>query len=202
MSFFCLLWVPLLYLFRHSITAEGGAGGVWALLLGSLTAIFQFFLGSLVDPGAFGFSRWLYGFVDVIALPVLVPFAVYLLLILCRALSGPPDFAHFILLWLIPVAALRAVSWSSLNDPLLLVIAPLLWTALAVGIPFFTGFIIRRFRWYIVIPSGLCAAALPLAAASSYWALFSQRPVPGFSLFAAVLMPMIISLLIDFINAE
>ncbi|MDR2434092.1 MAG: hypothetical protein LBD47_05960 [Treponema sp.] len=202
MSFFCLLWVPLLYLFRHSLTAEGGAGGVWALLLGSLTAIFQFFLGSIVDPGGFGFSRWLYGFVDVVTLLVLVPCAVYLLLILCRAFSGPPDFTHFILLWLIPVAALRAVSWSSLNDPLLLVISPLLWTALAVGIPFFIRLIIRRFRWYVVIPSGLCIAALPLAAASSYWMLFSQQPLPGFSLFAAVVTPMVISLVIDFIKAE
>ncbi|MDR0583510.1 MAG: hypothetical protein LBG57_04070 [Treponema sp.] len=202
MSFFCLLWVPLLYLFRRSVAGEGGAGGVWALLLGSVTAIFQFFLGNLVNPGGFGLSRWLYGFVDIVTLPVLIPFAVYLLLILFRAFSGTPDFANFILLWFIPVAALRAVSWSSLNDPILLVMAPLLWTALALGISFFIRLIIRRFRWYVIIPSVFCIAALPLAAASSYWAFFSQRPLPGFSLFAAVLIPMAISLVVDCINAE
>ena len=202
MSFFCLLWVPLLYLFRHSVAGEGGAGGVWALLLGSITAIFQFFFGNLVNPGGFGFSSWLYGIVDVVTLPVLIPFAVYLLLILFRAFSGTPDFANFILLWFIPVAALRAVSWSSLNDPILLVMAPLLWTALAVGISFFIGLIIRYFRWYVIIPSGLCIAALPLAAASSYWAFFSQQPLLGFALFAAVFTPMLISLVLNFINAE
>ncbi|MDR1250539.1 MAG: hypothetical protein LBK62_00065 [Treponema sp.] len=200
MSLFCLLWVPLLYLFRHSISDEGG-GSVWALLLGSVTAIFQFFLGHLVNPGDFGFSRWLYGFVDIVSLPVLIPLAVYFLFILFRVFSGNPNFANFILLWLIPVAALRAVSWGSLNDPILLVLAPLLWTALAVGIHFFISLIIRHSRWYVVVFSGICIVGLPAAAASSYWAFFSQQPVLGYSLFAVVFIPLVVSLTLDFFHA-
>jgi hypothetical protein len=78
MSLFCLLWTPLLYLFWRSIspTGESGAGGVWALLLGSFFALFQFFFGALVGPGGFGFSRWLSGCIDVITLPALLPLLV------------------------------------------------------------------------------------------------------------------------------
>jgi hypothetical protein len=201
MSFFCLLWVPLLYLFRRSISGEGGAGGVWALLLGGITAILQFFLGNFVSPGGFGISRWLSGFVDIVSLPVLIPLAVYLLFVLFRVLSGGADFAGFSLLWFIPVSVLRAVSWSPLNDPILLVLAPLLWTALAVGIPFFIGLVLQYFRWYVLIPCGICVLALPFAAATAWWAFFSQRPVLGIPLLAAALIPMIISLILDFIRA-
>jgi len=124
MSLFCLLWVPLFCLFRRSISGEETPGGVWALLLGSITAIFQFSLGYLVYPGGFGFSRWLYGFVDIVSLPALVPLLVYALFCLFRVFSGSADFANFALLWLIPVAALRAISWSPYGDPLLLVMVP------------------------------------------------------------------------------
>jgi hypothetical protein len=164
-------------------------------------AVFQFFLGNLVNPGGFGFSRWLYGFVDIVSLPVLVPLLVYVSFILFRVFSGSPDFTNFILLWFIPVATLRAVSWASLNDPILLVLVPLLWTALAAGIPFFITLIIQCSRWYVAIASGLCIAALPVAAAAAYWAFFSQRPLIGSLLFSVVLVPMIISIVIDFINA-
>jgi hypothetical protein len=199
-SLFCLLWVPLLYLFRRSVAAEGGAGGVWALLLGSLTAIFQFFFGDLVNPGGFGLSRWLSAFVDIVSLPVLIPLAVYGLLILFGVFSGSADFTGFILLWCIPVAALRSLGWSAQSSPLLLVLVPLLWTALAVGIPFFIGLIVNYFRWYVLIPSALCILALPLAAATAWWALYSQRPLLGIPLCCAVLIPMLVSLIHDFIQ--
>jgi hypothetical protein len=201
MSLFCLLWIPLFYFFRRSISGESG-GGVWALLLGSLMAVFQFFLGNLVNPGGFGFSRWLSGFVDIVSLPVLVPLAVYALLVLFRAFSGSPDFANFILLWFIPVSVLRAVSWSALNDPLLLVVTPLLWTALAVGIPFFIGLLIRHSRWYSFLLSLLCIPALPLAAAAAYWALFSQQPRLGYPLLGAVLLPLIAATVLDFLREK
>jgi hypothetical protein len=197
MSFFCLLLVRLFYLFRRSTSGEGGAGGVWALLLGSVTAIFQFSLGNLVYPGGFGFSRWLYGFVDVVCLPALAPVLLYSILCLFRVFPGSPDFANFALLWVIPVAALRSISWSSQGDPLLLVMVPLLWTALAAGIPFFINCIFARFRWYVVIPSILCILALPLAAASAYWAFFSQKTMLAFLLFFAALIPVIVSITLD-----
>ena len=200
MSLFCLLWIPLFYLFRRSISGEG-AGGVWALILGSITAIFQFFLGDLVNPGGFELSRWLSGFVDIVSLPVLLPMAVYALLVLFQAFSGNLDFANFILLWLIPVAALRAVSWSTQSDPILLVLVPLLWTALAAGISFFINCMMSYPRWLTVIPSSLGILALPIAATTAYWALFSQQPLLGYSLFFVSLVPMTVSVILEFLRA-
>lgn len=195
MSLFCLLWMPLFYLFRRSITSgEGGAGSVLALLLGSIAAIFQFFSGSLVSPGGFGVSRWISGFVDIVSLPAFAPLIVCLLCILFRVFSGAPDFVNFTLLWLIPAAALRTLSWSSQNDPILLVLVPLLWTAIALGIPFFIDMINVRRRLLVIIPAALAILAIPLLAAAVYWAFFSQKTALGFCLFFITLAPMNISI--------
>ena len=202
MSFFCFLFVPLLYLFRRSIVSENGSGSVWALLFGSIIAIFQFSLGNIVIPGGFGFSRWLYGFVDIVSLPVLIPLFVYFILSLFKGFDESSGFANFTLLWLIPVAALRSISWSSYNDPILLVLAPLLWTGLAVGISFFISLIFRFFHWYVVIPSVLYILAMPLAAATCYWAFFSQDMTKGLLFFFAVFLPMLISIVLDYVFAS
>ena len=196
MIFFCLLWVPLFYLFRRSVSGGRGSGGVWALLLGSITAIIQFFLGNLVSPGGFGFSRLIFGFIDVVSLPVLIPLILFALLFFLRGVSGDADFTNFTLLWLIPVAALRAIGWSSTNDPILLIIVPLLWTALAVGIPFFINWMIDNFRWYTVIASILCILVLPVLASGVYWAFFSQYTLLGFLFLVAVYIPLGLSLVL------
>jgi hypothetical protein len=202
MSFFCFLWMPLFYLFRRSITnSEGGAGGVLALLLGSVVAIFRFFFGSLVSPGGFGFSRWSSGFVDIVSLPVLVPLIVCLLFILLRLLSGTPDFVNFTLLWFIPAAALRALSWSSQNDPILLVLVPLLWTAIALGIPFFIDLISAHRHILVIIPASLAILAIPVLAATVYWAFFSQKNLLGFLLFFITLAPLIASIVRSMIKS-
>ena len=200
MSFFCLLWVPLFYLLRRSFTTAGSSGSVWALLLGTLTAIIQFFLGYLVSPGGFGFSRWLFGFIDIVSLPVLVPLFVCFLMLLFRGFSTEADFANFTLLWLIPVAALRALSWSAQFEPVLLVAVPLLWTALAVGIPFFIHWMIKNLRWYTIIVTALCVLILPFVAASSYWAFFSQQTALGFLLLFVSNIPLGISLTLDILK--
>jgi hypothetical protein len=194
MSLFCLLWMPLFYLFRRSITGgEGSAGSVFALLLGSIAAIFQFFFGSLVSPGGFGLSRWISGFVDIVSLPALVPLIVCLFCAIFRVFAGTPDFVNFTLLWLIPAAALRTLSWNSRNDPILLVLAPLLWTAIALGIPFFMNIIGSRGRLPVIIPAVLAILAIPVLAAAVYWAFFSQKTVLGFCLFFITLAPMVVS---------
>lgn len=201
MTFFCLLWVPLFYLLRRSFSQGSSSGSVWALLLGSITAIIQFFLGDLVSPGGFGFSRWLFGFIDIVSLPVLVPLLICFLMLLFRGFSGEADFTNFTMLWLIPVAALRALSWSSENGPLLLVAVPLLWTAIAVGIPFFINWMMNNFRWYIAAISILCILLLPIAAASAYWAFFSQYTALGFLLFFVTNIPLGFSLASDILRA-
>jgi hypothetical protein len=203
MSLFCLLWMPLFYLFRRSLSRDNPpSGGVWALLLGGITALVQFFLGNLINPGGFGLSRWLNACIDIIALPAVLPFLVYPVFIVFRFLSGPFDFANFALLWLIPGAAIRAVNWSAENDPALLVLAPLLWTAVALGIPFFIDLILRFFRWYVLAPLGLGILALPLAAATAWWAFYSQKFTLGALLFILALIPMMISLMLSFVRGN
>jgi len=197
MSLFCLLWVPLFYLLRRSITGAGGSGGVWALLLGSITAIIQFFLGDLVSPGGFGFSRILFGFIDIVSLPVLIPLLLYLLMFILRGFSGEADFANFALLWMIPVAALRTISWSAASDPILLVTVPLLWTAIACGIGFFINLMAGDFRWWKAVIFFPCIVLLPLIAAGSYWAFFSQQTLYGFLLLFAANIPLGLSLGFD-----
>ena len=196
MSIFCLLWVPFFYLLRRSFTGDGGgaSGGVWALLLGSITAILQFFLGYLVSPGGFGFSRWLFGFIDIVSLPVILPFLVYLLMYVFRGFSGDADFANFALLWLIPVGALRALSWSSLNDPILLIITPLLWTALAVGISFLINWMMNSYNAIFTVIAIFCMLLLPVTAAAAYWFFFSQQALLGFGLLLAANVPLGLSL--------
>jgi len=194
MSFFCLLWVPLFYLLRRSIIGESNSsGGVWALLLGSIVAIIQFFLGNIVSPGGFGLSRWMFGFIDLVSLQVLAPIFICFLMLLFRGFSSESDFGSFALLWLIPSGALRALTWSALSDPILLVLVPLLWTALAAGISFFINLMVKSFTWYFAIISIICILILPVAAATTYWAFFSQQTLLGYGLLFVTFIPVIFS---------
>ena len=201
MDLFCLFWIPLFYLFFRTITGNNTApGGVWALLAGSIVAIIQFFLGSMVEPGGFGLSRWVSGCVDIVVLPVIIPVLVYLLLVVFRFFTGTVDFACFTLLWLIPGAAIRAVSWSSLNDPILLVLVPVLWTAIAVGISFFIGIILNCHPFIIVLAS-IAILIIPFAASLSYWAFFSQKTSLGFLFLVVAAVPMLLSAVLSFVKS-
>jgi hypothetical protein len=201
-SLFCMLWIPLFYLFWRSVTGHNAsAGGVWAILAGSIVAMIQFFLGNMIDPGGFGLSRWVSGCIDIVTLPALAPILVYLFLVSFKFISGEADFANFALLWLIPGAGIRALSWSSAGDPLLLALAPILWTAIAVGIPFFIG-IIQRGRLLVIIPSALVIIIIPFAASCSYWAFYAQRTYMGLLFLFAAVAPMLVSMILSFIRAE
>ncbi|MDR3123387.1 MAG: hypothetical protein LBU16_06365 [Treponema sp.] len=191
MSLFCFLWIPLFYLFWRSIAAPGteGSGEIWALLLGSVVAFARFLLGSFISPGAFGLFRWLSGCVDIVALPAILPLAACALLVRLRILAGAVNYANFALLWLIPGAAMRAVGWSALNDPLLLVLTPVLWTAIAAGVPLFIA-MMGKSSGRLVIPQAAAIAALPLLAAAVYWAFFSQRNWLGLLLLVVALTPL------------
>ncbi|MDR2211026.1 MAG: hypothetical protein LBO65_06105 [Spirochaetaceae bacterium] len=194
MTIFCFLWTPLFYLFWRSLQDESALeGGTWALLLGSVVAFFQFFLGSLVNAGGFGLSRWISACIDVVALPAALPYVVCLIFIALRFISSDANFTNYAFLWLIPVAAVRALGWSSLRDPILLVGAPVLWTAVVVGIGHFVRILQNNWGW-LAVPAVLGAVALPLAAATAYWALFAQYTVLGMVLLGLSLVPMLISL--------
>jgi hypothetical protein len=190
MSLFCFLWMLLFYLFWRSIEAPETerTGEIWALLLGSAVAFIRFLLGSFVNPGAFGLSRWLSACVDIVALPAALPLLVAIILVRLRVFGGAVNYANFALLWLIPGAAIRAVSWSALRDPALLTLTPALWTAIAVGVPFFIHKM-GKFRGRRLIVQAAAAGALPFLAATVYWAFFSQRNWLGMMLFVLTMIP-------------
>jgi hypothetical protein len=202
MVLFCLLWAPLVYLLRTSLSGEyrNSTGGVWALVLGTAVALAQFFTGPLILPGGFGFSRWLSVLVDVIGLPALLPFLFFGLFTLLRVFSGPGDMANFVLLWLVPEGILRALTWSAQNEPIRLVLTPLLWTAVALGVPFFFRIIRDNFRPLAVIPAALGILAVPLGAITGYWAFFSQDALWGWVFLALTLSPVGVSLGISLVG--
>ena len=198
MSLFCFLWLPLFYFFwRHVTESYAAAGGVWALLIGAIVSLVQFFLGSLMESGGFGLSRWASGCIEIVTLPALAPLLVYLILGSFKIITGVLDFANFALLWLIPGGVLRAVSWSHLNDPMLLVLVPLLWTAIAVGIPFFITLILNSRRW-VIVPASLAILIIPFAASCSYWAFYSQKISLGFLSFFTAITPALVSMILSF----
>jgi hypothetical protein len=190
MSLFCFLWMPLFYLFWRSLAASEteSSGEVWALLLGSVVAFIRFLSGSFISPGAFGFSRWLSACVDIVALPAALPLLACALLVRLRICGRAVNYANFALLWLIPGAAMRAVGWSALKDPFLLILSPALWTAVAVGVPFFIVMLGKSRRRFI-IPLAMAIAALPFLAATVYWAFFSQQNWLGILLCIPTLIP-------------
>jgi hypothetical protein len=192
----------LFYLFRISIVPGNNtsSGGVWALLLGSVVALIQFLLGSFIHAGGFGISRWAGICIDIVSLPAVLPLLVCALFSFLRIFSASVDFVNFALLWLIPGAAIRAIGWSAQNDPSLLVLVPLLWTAIAVGIPFFINIILDSFS-FIIVPLFLCIAGLPFLAATAYWAFFSQKLLLGFLLSLGTFIPPGISVGISFFRS-
>ncbi|MCL1836267.1 MAG: hypothetical protein FWG46_01835 [Treponema sp.] len=193
MSIFCLLWIPAFCLFRRTAFAGRGAVYLWALLTGSVITLVQYYAGPMAVPGGFGFSRWLAGFIDIASLPAVVPLVVCILLIKLRMLPAGTDHAGFTLFSLIPLAAYRSISWNSPASPVLLVLVPLLWTAQAAGMPWFFRFTARGSRWYIVAPAILAIAALPAAAAASWWAFFSQHTLIAWLLLCVTFAPAVIS---------
>ena len=157
----------------------------------------QFFLGNLTEGEGFGLSRWLSGCIDIVALPVLLPLFIYLLLVCFRIVSGNVDFAGFALLWLIPCGAIRALSWSSIGDPILLVLVPVLWTAIAVGMSFFID-IIRKGLRLVIFPAFIAMLIVPFAAACSYWAFYAQKSTFGIIGLCVAVVPMLISVILSF----
>jgi hypothetical protein len=157
-------------------------------------------LDDFVYPGGFGLSRFISACVDIVLLPVLLPILVYLIIILIKALSSPYDFANFALIWMIPVAAFRAVGWSAGGDAVFLVLVPLLWTAIAVGISFFIGLFTHFFRWYVIIPCALGILILPFAASVSWWAFYSQLFSWGLLFLGVSMIPFLLSILLSWVR--
>jgi hypothetical protein len=54
----------------------------------------------------------------------------------------------------------------------------------------------------VIVPAGLCILALPIAAATVYWAFFSQRSLMACLILLGVLLPMVISLTLAFVRGD
>ena len=202
MGLFCLLWITLFYLFWRSINAEDTVSGeLWAFICGSIVAIVHFYFGRLIDPGGFGFHRWLSGAIDIVSLPVVLPLIISFIIFKAGLFKGTANIVNFSLVWLVPGTIIKAISWSSLNDPLLLVVVPILWAAIAVGVPFFIA-IIQDSRSYVIVLAILAILIIPLAAASSYWALYTHRSLLGVLFFLAATAPMLVSVTILYLQSR
>ena len=147
-------------------------------------------------------SRWMSGFVDIVVLPVLVPLLVYLLFFALKIVAGSADFAGFALLWIMPGAVVRSLTWSAIqHDLILLVLVPVLWTAVAVGVPFFINLMQNNLRPVIIVLCSLAILFVPFAAATAYWALFSQQIMMSIIFFALAAAPMLTSVVTAFRKA-
>ena len=202
MTIFCLLWTPFFYLFWRSLNDKSTLeSGTWALLVGTFIAFFRFFLGNFINPGGFGFSRWVYACVDIIALPIALPYFICIILVFLRIIPSQANLTNYAFLWLIPVAAIRALAWTSYNNPILLIGVPVLWTAITLGIGLFLHIAQQGFSW-AAIPAVLGALVLPFIGATAYWALFSQQNLLGIGLVVLCLIPMFISLTLSFLETR
>jgi hypothetical protein len=198
MSIFCFLCIPVMYLFRRTLFS-GEGGGIRAPLCGCVVLLVMYFVKQVVEPGDFGFSRWMSGFVDIIGLPVLIPFVVCLLFILYKNISFKNfDFAKFTLLWLIPLAISLAIKESSPPSPIPLLLVPTLWIFQTIGIAFFISCMVRWTRWYVIIPSALGIIALPIAATTSWWEFFSHQTFHGFLFLFMCFIPAMVSIIVQY----
>jgi hypothetical protein len=197
MNLFCLLCIPLFFFLRRTFS-PGEGNTIWALPLGGVAMIIYYLAAPLLNPGGFGFFRWMGGFADITGLPVLIPLAACCALVMLKVFPRTVDYTDFTLLWLIPFAALR--SMHSSPSLIVLVLVPLLWIAQAVGIPFFIGYMVRNPRWPVIVPAALGIAALFVAATSSWWAFFSQRTILGFVLLATSFIPAVVTIAREFVR--
>jgi hypothetical protein len=197
MSFFCLLWIPLFYFFRRSLSPGKNGKGGWALLLGCAAILVRYFTGPFVAPSGFGLSCWLGGFTEMVSLPVLIPVVVCILLTVLRVFPSDVDIGGFTFLWLIPLAFYCSVDSSLPYSPLMLVLVPLLWTTQILGVSFFIDCMLKYRRWFIIIPSILSAIALPLIASSAWWAFYSQQTQIGCLFLFVSIIPALVSLIME-----
>jgi hypothetical protein len=187
----------MFYFFRRSIHVGKNGMGWLALLFGCAAVLLRYLTGPFVTPAGFGLSCWLNGFIDIISLPVIVPIVICIALVALRYFPSDADIGGFTLLWLVPLTFYYSVDRSLLYSPLMLVLVPLLWTAQGLGISFFISCILKYRRWYVIIPSILASLALPLTAATSWWAFYIQQTQIGCLSLFFTLMPAVISVIAE-----
>ncbi|MDR3338354.1 MAG: hypothetical protein LBT16_14255 [Treponema sp.] len=191
MSVFCMLWVPLALFFWSSLdtgsSGGGGAGVLWALVFGTLSGLTHYLAGSFIKPLDFGLSRWFFSLVDIVLFPVVLPLLVFILFSLFHLFAGV-ESSKFVLFWLIPGNILRSIGWSAERDPVFLVLVPLLWTSLALGLVFLAGLFRKLYGWMKIL--SCCAIPFLLfLGASCFWAFYGQHYFWGWGLLILTAIP-------------
>jgi hypothetical protein len=195
MILFCILWTPLILLLRLSRNAKnnGTSGRVVALFLGSAVSVLHQLFYPSSSAAGFGLSLWLYALINIVLIPAVLPFLVFAFLSVLGFFKDGADPAQFVLFSLIPAGIIRAAAWNVRHDPLYLVLVPLLWTALALGVVFFAR-LVRKRSFPRIISLLSAPLLLSLIAAGSFWAFYRQIPAAGFILLAVLLVPSVIAL--------
>lgn len=191
MIVFCILWVPFVYLlFRSLLPGKSGNIGLLVLvfLINTLISFFKYLNGPVIQSDAFGFIRWLYYFVDILSLPVLVPLLLGLFIFMYLKRGSLYDVMEFTLVYLIPESFFRAIIWSEIPDPVLLVAVPVLWTALALGLPYLLMLFMEEIGFLSYGSLSMAILIVPLAN-TALWLLYEHAVLPGGLLLLLVLLP-------------
>ncbi|MDR1866776.1 MAG: hypothetical protein LBQ77_00745 [Treponema sp.] len=192
MGVFCLLWIPFFYLLWCSFSIKRHGYLLFALIYGGVTALGYHTIPPFLQAGTFGFSRWLFILVNNIAVP-LTPalFAAGVFVLFKRKI----DSTGFILITLIPVAAIHAIDRSILYHPLYTVLLPILWTTLAVGIPFYARGMTKKSP---LMALKLLGIPLLIGASSmSLWGFFVQETVIGIVSFLYCAVSTLVALIFE-----
>ncbi|AEJ19839.1 hypothetical protein [Gracilinema caldarium] len=174
MILFSMLWIPALYLFVEALQQPKDRekkGMILAIFGGTVMGILAFFFPQLVPEGSFGIIQWIHGFIDVIALPVLIPLCFRYLLQIRYKHQIYIEINQFILIWLIPMALVKSIQWNIYKDGILLVLTPGLWGALSIGIPWLLEKAEEEIGFFSFFFYAM-AYVLPLFATTAYWAWF------------------------------
>jgi hypothetical protein len=189
-----MLWTPLiLFLWNSLNTGErGSSGGIWAFILGTLVSVFHYFFYPFVKASGFGLSLWFHALVDIVFVPVALPFLVFTLFSCLGLFGGGADPAKFVLSALIPAGVAGVIGWSGQNAPLYLVLVPLIRTLLALGVSFFPRLVSGNFISCLITIFSIIVLAP--AAAVVFQAFYGHLPLTGFLLLVLLSIPALIAL--------
>ncbi|MFA6507575.1 MAG: hypothetical protein WCT14_15850 [Treponemataceae bacterium] len=192
MSLFCLFFVPAFYVFRRdSLSEEKSAfpepGVISGFILGLIAAFIRFSWGELFSLRGYGFAAFAVQLIDGAPYDALLPIACYAFL---RRFGRPrrrfdeTEAVNFSLAWLVPICALRSIYWSSVPDPVRLVIIPILFVSLAVSFPHWIRKALDEYGLSQAIAI-IVVVLSPLTVAGVSWAFFTHRPIFGLVFFCA-----------------
>jgi hypothetical protein len=190
-------WIPLFYYFWRSVTPEkSGVEVFWAIPLGCVAAFVRFLVPDFIGEaaGGFGVKRFIGAFVDYAALPIIFPVIAAFVIGRIRESLRIKDLTSWILVALVPVAAVRSAQWGALAVPLRLLLVPILWSACAVGI-FPAMQLFKKGIWFKILAL-LIALGLLFLASLIWFAFFCNHPLYGFGMLLALLACPVITLII------